>query len=229
MDDETVFSDEPHLMALHWWRCGARRLHVVDLDGAVGGKPANEEAIRRIVDSVPIPVQLGGGIRDFSALEAYFALGVRFAILGTAVYEEPAFVTEACRRYPKRIILGIDAKGHNVAVEGWTRELKITPVELGKRYEGSGAAALVYTDILKDGMQSGPNLQATRDLASKVHIPVIASGGICDLGDVKALAELEGDGVIGMITGRALYEGTLDLRKALSAVGEAGEQLDSAE
>jgi len=229
MDDETVFSDKPHQMASHWWRCGARRLHVVDLDGAVGGKPANEDAIKRIVDSVPIPVQLGGGIRDFSAIEAYFALGVRFAILGTAVYREPGFVAEACRRYPGRIILGIDAKGHNVAVEGWTRELEITPVELGKRFEDAGAAALVYTDILKDGMQSGPNLQATRDLASKVRIPVIASGGICDVGDVKALAELEGDGVIGMITGRALYEGTLDLEQALAAVGEEAGQLDSGE
>jgi phosphoribosylformimino-5-aminoimidazole carboxamide ribotide isomerase len=229
MDDETVFSDEPHLMALHWWQCGARRLHVVDLDGAAGGRPANEDAIRRIVNSVPIPVQLGGGIRNFSALEAYFELGVQFAILGTAVYEDPDFVTEACRRYPGRIILGIDAKGLNVAVEGWTRELKITPVDLGKRFENAGAAALVYTDILKDGMQSGPNLQATRALAVKVRIPVIASGGISEFGDVKALAELECDGVIGMITGRALYEGTLDLKEALSAVGDVSVELDSAE
>jgi len=227
MDDETVFSDEPHQMALHWWRCGARRLHVVDLDGATGGGPANEDAIRRIVDSVPIPVQLGGGIRNFSALEAYFVLGVQFAILGTAVYDDPDFVTEACRRYPGRIILGIDAKGLNVAVEGWTRELKITPVDLGKRFEDAGATALVYTDILKDGMQSGPNLEATRALAEDVHIPVIASGGICDLDDVKALAELERNGVIGMITGRALYEGTLDLKEALAAVGEASVDLDS--
>ncbi len=229
MDDETVFSDEPHLMALHWWRCGARRLHVVDLDGAAGGRPANEDAIRSIVNSVPIPVQLGGGIRNFSSLEAYFELGVQFAILGTAVYDDPDFVTEACRRYSGRIILGIDAKGLNVAVEGWTRELKITPVDLGKRFENAGAAALVYTDILKDGMQSGPNLQATRALAGKVRIPVIASGGISDLGDVKALAELECDGVTGMITGRALYEGTLDLKEALSAVGEVSAELDSAE
>jgi phosphoribosylformimino-5-aminoimidazole carboxamide ribotide isomerase len=229
MDDETVFSDEPHLMALHWWRSGARRLHVVDLDGAIGGKPANENAIARIVDSVPIPVQLGGGIRDFSALEAYFALGVQFAIMGTAVYEEPGFVMEACNRFPGRIILGIDAKGRNVAVEGWTRDLKITPAELGKRFEGSGAEALVYTDILKDGMQSGPNVQATRELASGVDIPVIASGGICNLEDVRALAELERDGVMGMITGRALYEGTLNLGEALTAAGEATGRLDSLE
>jgi phosphoribosylformimino-5-aminoimidazole carboxamide ribotide isomerase len=220
MDDETVFSDEPHQMALHWRQCGARRLHVVDLDGATGGRPANEDAIRRIVDSVPIPVQLGGGIRNFSALEAYFALGVQFAILGTAVYDDPDFVAEACRRYPGRIILGIDAKGLNVAVEGWTRELKITPADLGKRFEDAGAAALIYTDILKDGMQSGPNLQATRDLAEAVRIPVIASGGIRDLDDVKAIAALEPGGVIGMITGRALYEGTLDLKEALAAIGD---------
>lgn len=229
MDDETVFSDEPHLMALHWWRSGARRLHVVDLDGATGGRPANEAAIRRIVASVPVPVQLGGGIRNFSALEAYFDLGVQFGILGTAVYEDPDFVSGACRRYPGRIILGIDAKGLNVAVDGWTRELKITPAELAKRFEGAGAAALVYTDIMKDGMQSGPNLQATRELARSVDIPVIASGGICNLGDVQALAELEPDGVIGMITGRALYEGTLDLKEALSAVDDVSAELDSAE
>jgi phosphoribosylformimino-5-aminoimidazole carboxamide ribotide isomerase len=227
MDDETVFSDEPHRMALHWWRKGARRLHVVDLDGAVGGRPANEKAISRIVDSVPIPVQLGGGIRDFPALEAYFELGVQFAILGTVVYDKPDFVAEACSRYPGRIILGIDAKGHNVAVEGWTRELKITPIELGKRFEKVGAAALVYTDILKDGMQSGPNLKSTRLLARNLDIPVIASGGISGLADVKAISELESDGVIAMITGRALYEGTLELGEALAAVGETTARLDS--
>lgn len=228
MDDETVFSDEPHLMALHWWRSGARRLHVVDLDGAVGGEPANGDAIKRIVDSIPVPVQLGGGIRNFSALETYFDLGVRFAILGTAVHQDPAFVTEACRRYPGRIILGIDAKGRKVAVEGWTRELEVSPADLARRFEGAGAAALVYTDILKDGMQSGPNIEATRSLAAAVNIPVIASGGICDLADVRALAELKRDGVIGMITGRALYEGTLDLAQALAAA-EKSPSLDSAE
>jgi phosphoribosylformimino-5-aminoimidazole carboxamide ribotide isomerase len=221
MEDETVFSDEPYRMALHWWQSGAQRLHVVDLDGAVGGKPTNRDEIARIVDSVPIPIQLGGGIRDFPALEAYFDLGVQFAILGTAVYEDPAFVMESCRRYPGRIILGIDAKGQKVAVEGWTRDLEMSPADLARRFEESGAAALVYTDILKDGMQSGPNLGATRDLAAEVSIPVIASGGICDINDVKDLAELESDGVIGMITGRALYEGTLDLGQALAAVAKA--------
>ena len=218
MEDETVFSDEPHLMAVRWWQSGAQRLHLVDLDGAVGGKPTNSGAIKLIVQSVPVPVQLGGGIRNLEALEAYFDLGIQFAILGTAVHDDPPFVIEACRRYPGRIILGIDAKGHKVSVEGWTRELEVSPVDLARRYQESGAAALVYTDILKDGMQSGPNVRATGALAEALNLPVIASGGIRNLDDVKALSKLEGKGVAGMITGRALYDGTLDLAQALRAV-----------
>ena len=228
MDDETVFSDEPHRAALHWWRCGAERLHVVDLDGAVGGKPVNGDAIGRIVGSIPVPVQLGGGIRDFPTLEAYFELGVRFAILGTAAFEDPEFVMKACRRYPGRIILGIDSKGRKVAVRGWTRELRIDPAGLAGRYEHSGAAAVVYTDILKDGMQTGPNLEATRALAAAVDIPVIASGGIRNMEDVRAVAGLESAGVIGMITGRAIYEGTLDLTEAIRAAAPTNRSLDSA-
>lgn len=215
MTEETVFSEVPEEMAARWHEAGAERLHLVDLNGAVEGRPVNEEAIRRVTEAVPVPVELGGGIRDMRALEAYFELGVHFAILGTVALKNPDFVREACQRHPGRIILGIDAREDRVAVEGWTEETETTPAALAKRFEAAGVSAVIYTDIQRDGMRAGPNVEATRKLAREVDIPVIASGGISGISDVADLLSLSGEGVIGMITGRALYEGSLDLREAI--------------
>jgi phosphoribosylformimino-5-aminoimidazole carboxamide ribotide isomerase len=217
MTEETVFSDVPEDMALKWFDAGAERLHVVDLDGAVQGKPVNSEAIKRIVKSVPAPVQLGGGIRDMETLEAYFDLGLSYLILGTVAYKDQEFVRQACDRFYGQIILGIDARGNQVALEGWTEEVALTPLALAGRFEGLGVSSIVYTDIHRDGMRSGPNVEATGALAKAVEIPVIASGGISGISDVLDLLPLENDGVIGMITGRALYDGSLDLIEALRA------------
>ena len=222
MSDETVFSEFPEEMALKWYEQGAERLHMVDLNGAVEGRPVNRETIRKIVDAVPIPVQLGGGIRDMKTLHAYFDLGLSFVILGTVVYKDPQFVKRAADRYPGKIILGVDAKEDRVAVEGWTEETDSTPVELVKKYESDGIAAVVYTDILRDGMRTGPNVDATRNMARAVSIPVIASGGISGVADVAQIVSLSRDGVIGMITGRALYDGSLDLAEAIRVSTQKG-------
>jgi phosphoribosylformimino-5-aminoimidazole carboxamide ribotide isomerase len=222
MSDETVFSDVPEEMAVRWHEQGAERLHLVDLNGAVRGEPVNMDAIRRIVASIPIPVELGGGIRDMPTLEAYMGLGLRFIILGTAAHKNPEFASQACAAYPGRIIIGIDARGDRVAVEGWTEEVDLTPVELARRFEAAGAAAVVYTDIRRDGMRTGPNLAATESLARAIRIPVIASGGISDISDVEKIAVLEPAGVIGMITGRALYDGSLDLAEAVAVCRRPG-------
>ena len=216
MSEETVFSDVPEEMAVKWCEKGAERLHVVDLDGAVQGRPVNREAIKRIVDAVPIPVELGGGIRDMVTLEAYFDLGVHYLILGTVACKDPEFAKKACRDYPGRIILGIDARGDRVAVEGWTEEIDLTPVNMARQFEEVGISAIIYTDIHRDGMQTGPNVEATGALARAVKTPVIASGGISDLSDVANIIPLSEDGVMGMITGRALYDGSLDLTEALN-------------
>ena len=219
MGDETIFSDQPHEMAKRWFDCGAERLHLVDLDGAVEGKPVNRETIRRIVEAVPIPVELGGGVRDMTTLRAYFDLGLQYVILGTVAHKDPEFAREACRLYPGRIILGIDARNERVAVEGWTEEVNLTPSDLAARFEDEGMAAIIYTDINRDGMRTGCNVEATRDLARKTSIPVIASGGVSGLDDVLAILPLAADGVMGIITGRALYDGSLDLASAIEAAG----------
>ena len=217
MSDETVFSDVPEEMALKWFGQGAERLHLVDLDGAIKGEPINREVIRRIVDAVPIPVELGGGIRDMVTLEAYFELGLQFLILGTTAHKDPEFAKRACNEFPGRIILGIDAREDRVALEGWTETIELRPLDLAKNFQGSGVAAVIYTDILRDGMRTGPNVEATRVLARSIDIPVIASGGISGLGDVKAVLALSEDGVEGLITGRALYDGSLRLTEAIDA------------
>jgi len=215
IQDETVFSDVPENMAKKWFEAGAKRLHVVDLDGAFKGRPVNSSVIKRIVDSVPIPVQLGGGIREIETLKAYFDLGVKFIILGTVAFKDPEFVVRACDMFPGQIIIGIDAKKGRVAIEGWTEEINMGPVDMARKFEDSGVSAIVYTDIQRDGMRSGPNLDATASLAKAVKIPVIASGGISGIEDVQSLLPLEKLGVTGMITGRALYDGTLDLAEAV--------------
>ncbi|MFH1243411.1 MAG: 1-(5-phosphoribosyl)-5-[(5-phosphoribosylamino)methylideneamino]imidazole-4-carboxamide isomerase [Pseudomonadota bacterium] len=217
MSEETVFSDAPEEMAMKWFECGAERLHLVDLDGAVQGRPVNKEVIQRIVRSVPMPVQLGGGVRDMPTLEAYFEIGLRYLILGTVAHKDPEFLMEACRRFPGQIILGIDVREGQVAVEGWREEISLSPVALARRFEGSGVSAIIYTDIQRDGMRTGPNVEGTRALAKSIRIPVIASGGISEISDVLDLLALSGDGVIGMITGRALYDRSLDLAEAIRA------------
>ena len=221
MSEETLYSDSPAETALTWHEQGAERLHLVDLDGAVGGKPANLRAIQEVLDSVPIPVELGGGIRNMTTLEAYFELGVTWAILGTAAIKDPVFVEKACAAFPGRIILAMDAVNHFVAVEGWTESTKLKAVDLARTFEGMGLSAIIYTDIERDGMGNGPNLQRTEAFARSVQVPVIASGGISGIEDVRKIAALSEAGVMGMITGRALYEGNLDLKEALKlAKGE---------
>lgn len=217
MSDETIFSDKPEEMAKKWFDCGAERLHLVDLDGAVSGKPVNREIISRIVKSVPIPVELGGGVRDMVTLRAYFDLGLQYVILGTVAHKDPDFVKEACRLYPGQIILGIDARNNRIAVEGWTEEIDLTPAALAERFENDGLAAIIYTDINRDGMRTGCNVEATGALARTTRIPVIASGGISEIDDVLRILPLAADGVMGLITGRALYDGSLDLAAAIKA------------
>lgn len=217
MSRVTIYSEEPAEVALIWCRKGAERIHVVDLDGAAQGRPANEDAIRRIVGAVSVPVQLGGGIREVKTVEKYFELGVSAVILGTAAIKSPDLVSLACRLFPGRIILAIDAKQDCVAIEGWTESIPCTPLEMAKRFEQEGVWAVIYTDILRDGMRTGPNLNATRELAKRTTLPIFASGGISNIEDVIRITGLIGTGVIGMITGRALYEGSLDLAEAIRA------------
>jgi len=217
MSDETIFSDKPEEMAKKWFECGAKRLHLVDLDGAVSGRPVNRKTIRRIVEAIPIPVELGGGVRDMATLRAYFDLGLQYVILGTVAHKNPDFVKEACRLYPDQIILGIDARNNRIAVEGWTEEINLTPEALAKRFENDGLAAIIYTDINRDGMRTGCNVDATGALAGTTNIPVIASGGISQMDDVLRILPLATDGVMGLITGRALYDGSLDLTAAIKA------------
>ena len=216
MDRETVFSDLPEEMALRWEQRGAERLHLVDLDGAVQGTAFNKEAIKRVVAAVSIPVQLGGGIRDLETIGDYVNLGVESVIIGTQAYKKPEFVKAACAEYPGRIIVGIDSRGDSVSVEGWTESTTITGVDLGKRFVDLGISAIVFTDITRDGMKKGPNIAATREFAQNVDIPVIAAGGIGSIQDVEDLLVLEGDGVSGMIIGRALYDGSISLKKAIA-------------
>ncbi|HYN79283.1 MAG TPA: 1-(5-phosphoribosyl)-5-[(5-phosphoribosylamino)methylideneamino]imidazole-4-carboxamide isomerase [Lamprocystis sp. (in: g-proteobacteria)] len=215
MDDETVFSDDPVEVAGRWVGAGARRLHLVDLNGAFAGAPVNAAAIRAIAARFPdLPIQVGGGIRDESTIHAYLSAGVSYCILGTKAVQDPEFVARACRVFPGRIIVGLDAKDGQVAISGWAEITEHRVEVLSKRFEGDGVCAIVYTDIGRDGMMTGPNIPATHVLARSVAIPIIASGGITNLADIRALALAAGPdpdrGITGAITGRAIYEGTLD-------------------
>jgi len=211
MEDETVFSDDPVQMSGRWVSEGARRLHLVDLNGAFAGEPVNGAAIRAIASAHPeLPIQVGGGIRDEATIDAYLSAGVGYCIIGTQAVKEPAFVSRACRAFPGHIIVGLDAKDGQVAIKGWAEITGHRVDELSKRFEDDGVSAIVYTDIGRDGMMTGPNLEATKALAEAILIPVIASGGITDLDDVRALCAVAGSGIMGAITGRAIYEGTLD-------------------
>lgn len=216
MSEATVFNDDPGAQARKFADAGCRWLHVVDLDGAFAGKPMNRAGVEAILAAVEIPVQLGGGIRDLATLDAWLAKGVRRAILGTAALRNPALVKEACRLFPGRIAVGIDARAGRVAVEGWAKTSDITALELALRFEDAGVAAIIFTDIERDGMMAGANIEQTAALARHLKTPVIASGGVSSLDDLKALKQHEHDGIAGVILGRALYDGRIDLKTALA-------------
>ena len=216
MEKDTVFCDNPARQALEWQRQGADMLHIVDLDGAFAGEPRNRAAIAAIVAVLTIPTQLGGGIRDLATIEAYLSLGIGRVILGTAAQRNPALVEEACRLFPGRIVVGIDAKNGMVAVQGWAEVTGITAIELARKFEGFGVAAVIYTDISRDGMMQGPNIAATRELAEAISIPVIASGGVSSLADIENLMAIEASGVAGVITGKAIYTGAIRLDEAVA-------------
>jgi len=211
MDDETIFSDDPVEMAGRWVGAGARRLHLVDLNGAFAGEPVNGEVIKSIAARYPdVPIQVGGGIRDEQTIQAYLDAGVTYAIIGTMAVKDPQFVGRACKSFPGHIIVGLDAKDGLVAIDGWANLTGYRVKDLAIRFEQEGVSAIVYTDIGRDGMLSGPNLEATAALASSIDTPVIASGGITAIEDIQALCEIADTGITGAITGRAIYEGTLD-------------------
>ena len=224
MEDVTVFSEDPAAMARHWLDQGARRLHLVDLNGAVAGKPRNEAAIKAVVGAVgdDIPVQLGGGIRDLDTIERYLDDGVSYVIIGTAAVKNPGFLHEACDAFPGHIMVGLDAKDGKVATDGWSKLTGHDVVDLARRFQDYGVEAVIHTDIGRDGMMRGVNVEATVKLAQALTIPVIASGGLTNLDDVKRLCAVEGEGIVGAITGRAIYEGRLDFAAAQKlADGEA--------
>jgi len=220
MDTATVFSDDPAAMARHWSDQGARRLHIVDLNGAVAGRPKNEKVIREMIKAVgdKTPIELGGGIRDLDTIESYIDAGVTYVIVGTAAVKNPGFLHDACYAFPGHIIVGLDAREGRVAVEGWSKMTGHDVVDLARKFQDYGVEAMVYTDIGRDGMMGGVNIDATLKLAQATRIPIIASGGLNSVKDVETVcAQLVPEGVIGAIAGRALYEGKLDFKKAQAA------------
>ena len=214
-DKETVFSTDPGAVAQGWEQAGAPRIHVVDLEGAASGRPENAEAVARILKSVDIPVQLGGGIRNMETLEGWLDKGVQRVVLGTAAVEDPDFLQEALRRFGESVVVGIDARDGRVAASGWKRTTEVDAIELIERMKGFGARRIIYTDISRDGMLSGPNLESVRQVVSSTKVPVIASGGVSTIEHLKSLREL---GVEGAIVGRALYTGDVNLREAIQTV-----------
>jgi len=215
MDDSTVYGDSPVDMADKWVELGARRLHLVDLDGAFAGKPANAEAINEIAKAHPnVPIQIGGGIRDVDTIQAYLDVGVEYVIIGTLAAKQPEFISEIAPQFGKHLIIGLDAKDGIVAIDGWATLTEHHVVDLAKRFENDGVQAIIYTDIARDGMMQGVNVEATKALAEAVAIPIIASGGVTNMNDLAALQVVERSGINGVITGRAIYEGTLDFAEA---------------
>ncbi len=211
MDDETIFSDDPVDVAGRWVEAGARRLHLVDLNGAFAGEPVNGEVIQAIAKRYPdLPIQVGGGIRDEATIQAYLDVGVTYVIIGTQAVKEPEFVARACKAFPGHVMVGLDAKDGKVAINGWAEITEHNVVDMAKQFEQDGVEAIVYTDIGRDGMLTGPNVEATQALAEAINIPVVASGGITNIDDIRALCGVESSGINSAITGRAIYEGTLD-------------------
>ena len=226
MASATVYSEDPVAMARHWVEQGARRLHLVDLNGASSGKPVNEGVIKKIVAAVgeDIPIQLGGGLRDLDLIERYIDDGVRYVVIGTAAVKSPGFLHDACSAFGGHVIVALDAKGGKVATDGWSKLTRHDVVDLAKKFEDYGVDAILYTDIGRDGMMNGVNIEATVELARAVSIPVIASGGVADLSDIDKLMAVENEGIEAVVLGRALYEGTLDFKTAMKKVSspEAG-------
>ncbi len=215
MEDSTVFSDDPVAVAGRWLEQGARRLHLVDLNGAFAGEPVNGEVVKAIAASYPeLPIQIGGGIRTAETISAYLDAGVEYVIIGTKAVEDPDFVTEMCKAFPGHIIVGIDAKGGQVATDGWAEVSSIKATDLAHRFSQDGVSAIVYTDIDRDGMMQGVNVEATVTMAKASPIPVIASGGITNMDDIRHLQAVAEAGILGAITGRAIYEGTLEVKQA---------------
>lgn len=217
MDRETVFSQDPAAMAHKWARAGAKRIHVIDLDGAFAKHPQNMNAVEKIVKSVNVPIQLGGGIRNLETIRMVIDKGVDRVIVGTQAVQSPEFVNKACDEFPGRIVLGIDARKGQVAIEGWSQTTHVRAIDLANQFESSGLVAINFTDIHRDGMLKGPNLEEIRSLAEGTSIPVVASGGVSNLTDIHRLLELESVGVVGAIVGKALYSGSLNLMEAIEA------------
>ncbi|EIF42593.1 1-(5-phosphoribosyl)-5-[(5-phosphoribosylamino)methylideneamino] imidazole-4-carboxamide isomerase [gamma proteobacterium BDW918] len=217
MDDATVYGSDPVEMAARWVKEGCRRLHLVDLNGAFEGKPMNGEAVSAIAKAYPnLPIQIGGGIRSLHTIEQYLDAGVNYVIIGTKAVKEPKFVAEACKAFPGSVIVGLDAKDGLVATDGWAEVSTLLATELAKRFEQDGVDSIVYTDIARDGMMQGVNIDATVAMAKASGLPVIASGGVTNMDDIRALQAVADAGILGAITGRAIYEGELDLREAQS-------------
>lgn len=221
MDDETVFGDDPVAVARRWVEAGARRLHMVDLNGAFEGKPVNAAAIRAVAEAFPdLPIQVGGGIRDEETVQAYLDAGVQYTIIGTKAVSAPHFINDLCVEFPGHIIVGLDAKDGKVAIDGWSKLSHHSVIDMAQRFEDDGVEAIVFTDIGRDGMMEGVNVESTVELARAIRIPVIASGGITSLDDIRALCKVADEGIMGAITGRAIYEGTLDLAEAQKLADE---------
>jgi phosphoribosylformimino-5-aminoimidazole carboxamide ribotide isomerase len=224
MNDATVFSEDPAAMARKWVDLGARRLHLVDLNGAFAGKPRNEAAIKAILNEVgaEVPIQIGGGIRDLDTIERYLDAGIAYVIIGTAAVKNPGLLHDACGAFPGQIIVGLDARDGKVATDGWSKLTGHDVLDLGRKFEGYGAESIIYTDIGRDGMLGGVNIEATVRLARGLTVPVIASGGVSALEDIDRLCEVEGEGIEAAIVGRAIYDGTLDFSAAQARADELG-------
>lgn len=215
MEDDTVFSDNPVAVAEQWVKAGARRLHLVDLDGAFAGKPVNAEVVHKIAEAFPdLPIQIGGGIRNEETIQSYLDAGVQYTIIGTKAINAPEFVKDICQKFPGHIIVGLDAKEGMVAIDGWAKLSEFKVVDVAKSFEKDGVEAIIYTDISRDGMMQGVNVESTLALAQAINIPVIASGGITNMDDIEALCKVSSQGISGAITGRAIYEKTLDFAEA---------------
>jgi phosphoribosylformimino-5-aminoimidazole carboxamide ribotide isomerase len=223
MDQETVYEDDPMVAARRWVEAGTRRLHIVDLDGAVSGRPVSIEVVRRVAAAFPdTPIQVGGGIRDEDTIEAYLAAGAQYVILGTRAVTAPHFVADTCVEFPGHILVGLDARDGKLAVNGWSKLSHHDLLDLARQFEHDGVEAIVYTDISRDGMMTGVNVEATVTLAQAVSVPVIAAGGVRSLDDVRALGEVAEEGILGAITGRAIYEGELDFGQGQRLADEYG-------